>query len=254
MGYSREANHQQAPYKKREFENKKAFNPGRFFKEDKCHKCGDSKHIEGFQCSACKYQCRYCLKFGHFSSLCYRKQESYKKKPRSLKAYQLTNGRLSTQDNAICSHSSNNPSSDESFCLQMKFQAEKANAKYPQPWESWSQMQRGGYPMCTKGHPPPLPEPMDECPPKDPLKKQVRFNLDNDVGDDPSLPTDLATFLGDTAEEWNNTLSPFAPLTMDLPQLPHGNGHQQCPWDILPHVDFPIMRDFQTIRQEKIQP
>ena len=56
MGYSNEANHQQAPYKKKEFENKKAFNPRQIFQsEDRCHKCGDSKHVEGFQCFACKY-------------------------------------------------------------------------------------------------------------------------------------------------------------------------------------------------------
>ena len=121
------------PYKKKEFENKKAFIPRQILQsEDRCHKCGDSKHIEGFQYSAHKYQCRNCPKFGHFSSLCYKKQESYKR-PRSPKAYQLTSGRLSTQNNAICSHSSDNSSSDESFCLQMKVQAEQANAKYPTP-------------------------------------------------------------------------------------------------------------------------
>ena len=63
MEYSNEANHQQAPYKKNEFENKKAFNSRQILhSEDRCHKCGDSKHIEGFQCSAHKYQCRNCHK------------------------------------------------------------------------------------------------------------------------------------------------------------------------------------------------
>ena len=68
-----------------------------------------------------------------FSILCYKKQESYKKMPRSPKAYQLTSGRLSTQSNSICSHSSDNSSSVESFYLQMKVQAKQANAKYPTP-------------------------------------------------------------------------------------------------------------------------
>ena len=36
--------------------------------------CYVSPHIRGFQCSAYKYQCRNCHKFGHFSSLCYKKQ------------------------------------------------------------------------------------------------------------------------------------------------------------------------------------
>ena len=134
MGYSNKVNQQQAPYNKKEFENKKAFNPRQILNsDDRCHKCGDSKHKEGFQCSAFKYQCRNCHKFGHFSSLCYKKQESYKKRPRSPKANQLTSGRLSTQENSICSHSSDTSSSDESFCLQVKLQAEQANTKHPIP-------------------------------------------------------------------------------------------------------------------------
>ena len=54
--------------------------------DDRCHKCGDPKHIRGFQYSACKYQCSNCHKSGHFSSLCYKKQEAYRKRPRSPKA------------------------------------------------------------------------------------------------------------------------------------------------------------------------
>ena len=98
MGYSNE-DHHQASYKKNEYESKKKFNPRQILQsEDRCHKCRDSKHIEGFQWSARKYQCRNCHKFGHFSSLCCKKQESYKKRPRSPKAYQLTSGGLSAQD------------------------------------------------------------------------------------------------------------------------------------------------------------
>ena len=53
---------------------KKRFNPRQILQtEERCHKCGDSKHIDRFQCSARKYQCRNCHKFGHFSSLCYKK-------------------------------------------------------------------------------------------------------------------------------------------------------------------------------------
>ena len=101
MGYSKEEQHQ-APYKKNEYENKKKFNPRQILQsEDRCHKCGDSKHIEGFQSSARKYQCRNCHKFGHFSSLCYKKQESSKKRPRSPKAYQMTSGRLSAEDKSM---------------------------------------------------------------------------------------------------------------------------------------------------------
>ena len=53
-----EENHHQTPYKQNKF-NKKTFNPRQILQsEDWCHKCGDSKHIEGLQCSARKYQCR----------------------------------------------------------------------------------------------------------------------------------------------------------------------------------------------------
>ena len=71
---------------------------------------------------------------------------------------------------------------------------------------------------------------MDECPLKEPVKEQVRFNLDYDLGDDPSLSMDLTTFLeGGTAKEWDKAPSPSVPLTVDPPQLPHDNGHQCQP-------------------------
>ena len=48
MGYSNKDNNQ-APYKKNYYENKKKFNPRHILEsEDRCYKCGDSKHIEGF--------------------------------------------------------------------------------------------------------------------------------------------------------------------------------------------------------------
>ena len=63
MGYSNDE-HYQAYYKKNDYENKKKFNPRQSLQsEDRCHKCGDSKHIEGFWCSVRIYQCRNCHKF-----------------------------------------------------------------------------------------------------------------------------------------------------------------------------------------------
>ena len=41
--------------------------------ENRCTKCGDSPHIEGFRCPASRYQCKYCHKYGHFSKLCFKK-------------------------------------------------------------------------------------------------------------------------------------------------------------------------------------
>ena len=114
----------------------KKFNPRQILNsDDRFHKSRDSKHIEGFHCSACKYQCRNCHKFAHFSSLCYKKQDSYKKRPRSPKAHQLRVGQVYMQENSICSQLSDNTSSDESFCLQMKLQVKQANTntKYSAP-------------------------------------------------------------------------------------------------------------------------
>ena len=39
-----------------------------------CQKCGDSIHIECFQCPAKKYQCKSCHKYEHFTSFCYQKK------------------------------------------------------------------------------------------------------------------------------------------------------------------------------------
>ena len=145
MGYSSETNQKQAQYKKKS-------SPRWILKNDHiCHKCNDSKHIEGFQCSACKYQCKNCHRFCHLSSFCYKKQESFKHTwSISPKAYQLTGGRLSTQDNSICCHSSDNSSSDESFCLQMKLQAKQANTNYPAPQHLLTNLEVNVKPHRTK--------------------------------------------------------------------------------------------------------
>ena len=121
-----EENHHQAPYKQNEFDKKK-FNPKQILQSsDSCHKCGNTKHIEGFQCFAKRHQCRHCNKFDHFSSLCYRKQELYEKKPRSPKAYQMACGRVSSHESSISGHSSDSSfSEEEPFCLQMKYKIRK---------------------------------------------------------------------------------------------------------------------------------
>ena len=45
--------------------------------KDRCSKCGDSVHVEGFQSPAKEFQCKACHKFGHFTSLCYNKKQSF---------------------------------------------------------------------------------------------------------------------------------------------------------------------------------
>ena len=129
--YSREDNQQQPPHKKR-FDPNPVHN-----RKDRCHKCGDSKHVEGLQCPARKYQCRNCHKHGHFSSLCFKKRKSFDKRrsleSRSPKAHQLQVSQILTQDNSICSESDELTSSDESLCLQVKVQNTQADTKFPTP-------------------------------------------------------------------------------------------------------------------------
>ena len=56
----------------------------KYSSEDRCNKCGDMPHVEGFRCPASRYQCKNCHQFGHFSSLCYKKKESeYKRESRN---------------------------------------------------------------------------------------------------------------------------------------------------------------------------
>ena len=56
--------------------NNKSFDSKHVYKKnERCQKCGDSSHTEGFQCPVKKYQCKYCHMFGHFTSLCYQKKQ-----------------------------------------------------------------------------------------------------------------------------------------------------------------------------------
>ena len=44
---------------------------------DKCTRCGDTLHAKGFQCSARKFQCKICHKFGHSLQYAIRKANSH---------------------------------------------------------------------------------------------------------------------------------------------------------------------------------
>ena len=97
---------------------------------------------------------------------------------------------------------------------------------HPQEQESRTQMQRGGTPMHAKGWPPFLKTPVAECPPLGLVQMQVWLNFRDDFGEAPSLPMDLANFLGgNAANEWNDAPHPSAPSTARSSQLPHDNGH-----------------------------
>ena len=72
------------------------FGPSQVHKgRDRCSKCSDSKHVESFKCPARKFQCKTCNKYGHFTSLCYKKKVSFKS--RNPKAHQLQAGSVYMQ-------------------------------------------------------------------------------------------------------------------------------------------------------------
>ena len=101
--------------------------------KERCSRCGDSIHVEGFQCPAKKFQCKACHKFWHFTSLCYQKRQA-PFKSRKPKAHQLQAGAVHAKGSAIYGQSEDFSSSDDSFCLQIKVQCIQANLqKIPQP-------------------------------------------------------------------------------------------------------------------------
>ena len=97
--------------------------------KNRCSKCGDSRHVEGFKCPAKKYQHKPCHKYGHFNSLCFKKQVSFK--PRAPKAHQLQAEEVYVQEDSIFGYSEDLTTSDESFCLQVRIQHAQANARIP---------------------------------------------------------------------------------------------------------------------------
>ena len=84
---------------------------------NRCSKCGDTTHHEGFTCPAKKYQCKACHKFGHLTSQCFQRKQHLQHKYRWPKAHQI-------QTNEIYDNPDSSPSdvssSEDSFCLQVK--------------------------------------------------------------------------------------------------------------------------------------
>ena len=99
--------------------------------ENRCTKCGNSPHIEGFRCPASRFQYKYCHKYGHFSKLCFTKNGSEPKNSiRKPKAHQLMVGTASViGDQSDASYSS----SDDSFCLQIQAKSTKDNTRKNKP-------------------------------------------------------------------------------------------------------------------------
>ena len=142
---SNRENHHQANCKPNKF-TRKMFNSTQIHQNsERCHKCGDSQHIEGFRCSTRKAQCKHCKKFGHFSSLCYRKQEAYKEANRSPKTCQLTCSTVSTRYHD--SDTSFTEEEDKPFCLLLKIshdssQEEQSETEQSQAGEKIEQSNR----------------------------------------------------------------------------------------------------------------
>ena len=98
--------------------------------KDRYSKCGDSTHVEEFQCPGKKFQCKACHKFAHFTSLCYQKKKASFKSERP-KAHQLQAGTVYAQEKAICRHSEDYSSTDESLCLPIRSQHTQASLHQP---------------------------------------------------------------------------------------------------------------------------
>ena len=83
---------------------KRNFDPKLVHKyKDRCPKCSDSAHLEGFQCLAKTFKCKASHMFGHFTSLCYHRnqQKQVPHKSRKPKAHQSKAGALYAQENAL---------------------------------------------------------------------------------------------------------------------------------------------------------
>ena len=82
--------------------------------------------------------------------------------------------------------------------------------------ESWSRVWQHDVPTSTEE--------------KQWRKKQVRFDVDEELGDDPTLPLGLTLLLEESmAEEWDDAPSSLTPMPMDSPQLPPSQDPQHCP-------------------------
>ena len=86
---------------------------------NRCSKCGNTTHQEGFTCPAKKYQCKVCHKFGHFTSQYFQKKQYPQQKFRQPKVHQI---QVDGSYNHLHNYSSDVSSSEDSFCLQVRKQ------------------------------------------------------------------------------------------------------------------------------------
>ena len=95
---------------------------------NRCSRCGNTAHWEGFTCPAKKYQCKVCHKFGHFTSQCFQKKQYPQQKFRQPKAHQI---QVDKSYHYLRDYSSNVSLSEDSFCLQVKVNKQNGKAQKP---------------------------------------------------------------------------------------------------------------------------
>ena len=88
--------------------------------------------MEGFPCTAKKFQCKASHKFGNFTSLCYQKKQ-VPFKSRKPKAHQLQAGTVYAQERTICGPSGDYGSSDDSFLANQSVVHRSQFKKIPTP-------------------------------------------------------------------------------------------------------------------------
>ena len=89
---------------------------------NRCSKCRDTAHHEGFTCPAKKYQCKACHKLGHFTSQCFQRKQHSQHKYRRLKVHQIQADKIYDSPD---SYPSDVSSSEDSFCLQVKIKHQR---------------------------------------------------------------------------------------------------------------------------------
>ena len=95
---------------------------------NRCSKCCDTAHQEGFTCPGKKYQCKVCHKFGHFISQCFQKKQYPQQKFRQPKAHQI---QVDVSYNHLHDYSSDVSLNEDSFCLQGKVRKQTKGTQKP---------------------------------------------------------------------------------------------------------------------------
>ena len=117
-------------YKPQVLQKKRFDTKGVHNDQNRCSKCDDRVHLEGFQCPAKKYQCKACHKFGHFTSMCYQKKQAYSKLRRP-KAHQLQAGTVYACENTSYDDLDDDSTTEDSFCLQVKIKCNQTKEQSP---------------------------------------------------------------------------------------------------------------------------